>query len=448
VLFRSQDADSRRREFILNALLCGLLLAAIAACVIAAFDYFIIETGKHVASVATTLFFLTIVGVLLLVSRRRKPFVASIVLVGFLLITGLQLTLMWGFGLATAELVLALTIVVAGVLFTAPLALAATLVVAGSLIVVTYVQVTNMQQPSTGWQLEPFRSTDVVGYLVIFIMMGLVSWLANRETHQSLQRARRSERALQKERDNLEAKIIERTRELEDLQLARLLEIQPFAEFGRIGASLVHEIANPLTAASLHLEELNKQQHSELVLQVQRNLHHLERYLQAARKQIKRQSKLRVFSVGSETRQVVHLLSDRARRANVRLVVTVSAPVKLYGDAVKFNQLVANLVANAIEASESLSQPVRAEVYISVGAVDGVAEITITDHGIGVPEQSISQLFDSFYTTKPLGRSGLGLGLALVKQYVENDFRGKIQVVSTPETGTVFTLLLKGQERS
>ncbi|CAN5145909.1 hypothetical protein BH09PAT3_BH09PAT3_0830 [soil metagenome] len=440
------DVDARRREFILNTLLSGLFVAATIALLFSSLNYFVLHLGNHISTVLQTLFFWVVISGLLVISRRGKPAIASIIFVALLLFTGVQFVMVWGFGLAIAELMFALTIVTAGVLFTAPLALAAIFIVAASLIIVTFLQANNLQHPSTYWQQQPYQPEDVVGYIVVFMIIGLVSWLSNRETDRSLRRARQSEADLQQERDNLESKVIERTHALEELQLMRLLEMQPFAEFGRIGATLVHEIANPLTAASLHLEELNRQQHSELVRQVQRNLQQLERYLVAARKQIKRESNLRTFSIGVELKQVAHLLTNRARRAEVRLIVDKVSNVKIYGDVVKFNQLVANILANAIDASEKISNGELKRVIVHVSRENDETVITILDRGVGIKPQQMEHLFEPFYSTKSSVRGGLGIGLALVKQYVEHDFRGSIAVSSTPNEGTIFTIRLRGQE--
>jgi signal transduction histidine kinase len=444
----AQDTDSQRREFILNTLLSGLLVVSTIALLFTTFNYFISHIGQHAGSVWSTLIFWVIVVALIIISRCYRPYLAAFIFVAFLLLSAVQFSVTWGFRLAQAELVFALAIVIAGVLFSAPMALLAALGVGIILSGIAYLQVQNLQIPLTDWESQPLHFVDAVGYIAVFGIMGVVSWLSNRETDRSLRRARASELALQKERDSLETKVIDRTRELEDLQLARLLEMQPFAEFGRIGASLVHEIANPLTAASLHIEELNRQQSSDLVRQVQRNLHHLERYLVAARKQIKRESDLRQFSVGVELKQIAHLLTNRARNAGVRLSIGKIVNVKLFGDVVKFNQLIANLLANAIDASEVITDVSSRQVVVEVASEDKLVEITITDHGAGISAQNIERLFEPFYSTKSSVRSGLGIGLSLVKQYVEHDFQGTIKVVSSPDAGTIFTLRLKGHDRS
>lgn len=442
-----KDLDSRRREFILNTLLSGLFGIATVALLVPLINAFILQAAVGLTSIWGTAIFWLIIAALLFVSRRGFPQAAAFVFGSFLLVSGVMFALAWSFRLAQVELVFALTIVIYGVLYRASLALAASFVVGVALTVISYLQITGRQVPYTGWQDTTFETADAVGYIAIFAIMGLVSWLSNRETDRSLKRARRSEKALQKERDQLEVKVAERTRELEELQAARLLEMQPFAEFGRIGASLVHDIANPLTAATMHLEELNRQQHSQLVIQVQRSLGQLERYLVAARKQIKRESKLRAFSVGAELKQIVHLLTHRARRAGVQLVIEKTVPMKLYGDAVKFDQLIANLIANAIDASEKGGKSGR-QVIVRATEQDGRTVITVTDHGVGITPEQTEHLFEPFYSTKATARRGLGLGLATVKQYVEHDFHGSIEVSSTPAEGTTFTVYLEGLPRS
>lgn len=443
-----EDPDGVRREFVLNTILTGLLALATLAVFAAVLDFLVLDITHESQMVVETLVFWAVVALLLTASRRGHPRIASVVFVGFLFVSAMQFTLAWSFRLAEAELVFALTIVVAGVLFTAWLSFVASALVAGALLIVAQLQISGHQVPYTGWQDKPMYLIDAIGYIAIFVAIGIVSWLSNVETARSLKRARSSEAQLLKQNESLEHMVAERTRALEEMQAARLLELQPFAEFGRIGASLVHEIANPLTAATLHLEALNKQEHSALVRQVQRNLHQLERYLVAARKQIKRESDLRLFAVGSELQQIVRLLQHRARRAHVRVIADKITHVKLYGDVVKFDQLIANLLANAIDAAESAKQASAREVQVHVFVENHEVIISITDHGEGVAAHNLEHMFEPFHSTKKTARrSGLGIGLALVKQYVEYDFRGSITVTSSPAEGTTFTVRLRGQER-
>jgi len=66
-------------------------------------------------------------------------------------------------------------------------------------------------------------------------------------------------------------------------------------------------------------------------------------------------------------------------------------------------------------------------------------QISVTDTGIGIPQDRLSQIFDPFFTTKPVG-SGTGLGLSIVRGLTQQS-GGSVNVISVPERGSTFLLL-------
>jgi two-component system sensor histidine kinase SenX3 len=133
----------------------------------------------------------------------------------------------------------------------------------------------------------------------------------------------------------------------------------------------------------------------------------------------------------------------RARElADAREIELVgSAPPELYvlGD---FDQLVTglgNLVANAVNYS-----PDRTKVVVAVRREGDLAEISVTDQGIGIPEQDLKRIFERFYRVDP-ARSrvtgGTGLGLSIVK-HIAATHGGDVAVWSVEGAGSTFTLRL------
>lgn len=68
--------------------------------------------------------------------------------------------------------------------------------------------------------------------------------------------------------------------------------------------------------------------------------------------------------------------------------------------------------------------------------------IQVTDWGKGIDAQAMEHIFDAFYTTKSRSGHGLGVGLAIVKRYVTDDFGGSIKADSSGRSGTRFTVKL------
>lgn len=225
----------------------------------------------------------------------------------------------------------------------------------------------------------------------------------------------------------------------------RLRELQHFARLGRMSASLLHEISNPLTAALLHLE-LDEQQTSN-IRRARRSIQTLRRYVEAARQQVRRQGKTTSFCVHPQIDQLKRVVSPLARKSGVQLEIGPVLHRRLRGDPVKFQHVVVNLIVNAIEAygggDISAKRPL---VSVSLADTNKWLILQVSDWGSGISADSLPHIFETFYTTKDQRNGhGLGLGLAIVKQYVTVDFGGSIKVSSSPRYGTRFIVKLPAQ---
>ncbi len=255
--------------------------------------------------------------------------------------------------------------------------------------------------------------------------------------------ARRSKTELIKQRDLLESRVAERTIDLEKAQLVRLLELQRFAEFGRLNAHLLHDLTNPLTCASLNLQQVGGHE-SPAILQARKSLRQLERYVRTTRKQLTSRNYRTLFNVQREVRQLMAVLKPLAAKAGVSIVLEQKLPTQLYGDPVRFSQIMANLIANAIDAySNTSTPPSKRQVFVSLENTGRYLQISVRDNGKGITALQLPQIFEPFYTTKHGAIRGLGIGLSIVKQYVRDDYNGTICVNSSPTHGTTFTVLLK-----
>ncbi len=221
----------------------------------------------------------------------------------------------------------------------------------------------------------------------------------------------------------------------------RLQELERFAEIGRLSASMLHEINNPLTAAMLWLEQCNVQQPH--IQHARSSIHLLHRYVEAARQQLRREGRRRDFCVQSELEQAWHVLAPLARRREVSLRFASAEDCILHGDPVRFQQIIANLVRNAIDAYDNCPPGSRRKsVRLDVHARQDHLVIEVSDRGCGIASNQLERLFEPFYTTKGGTGLGLGIGLSAAKRSIETDFRGSIKVRSSKRRGTKFIVKL------
>ncbi len=272
--------------------------------------------------------------------------------------------------------------------------------------------------------------------LVTFVLVVAIGASASRVVHVQLETARKASDAL------IQA-------------LDQLRHSDRVATIGRLASSVAHELGNPLNVIEMRAQLLvagdvttladARDNASIIVSQARRMTRIIGEILSFARRQPPHLSELDLVSV---VRNAIALSEHTARK---RLLSIRFEPgptsVDVHGDGDKLLQIVVNLVLNGVEATEA-GGVVQVGVRNAPGALRhdpfGIEEpyvcIDVIDHGIGIPQESISKVFDPFFSTK-LANEGTGLGLSIA-QGIAKEHEGWIEVESTVGCGSHFTVYL------
>jgi signal transduction histidine kinase len=138
--------------------------------------------------------------------------------------------------------------------------------------------------------------------------------------------------------------------------------------------------------------------------------------------------------------EVVTLMQPMANKKDIELTSNIEPEdIELFADKIKFKEIMYNLLSNAIKFT-----PQKGKVAIKSQLVDDNIEISISDNGIGIPDEKYQSIFDPFKqvdssSTRKYG--GTGLGLAIVKRYVKMH-GGSIRVESELGMGSTFTVAI------
>ena len=234
---------------------------------------------------------------------------------------------------------------------------------------------------------------------------------------------------------------------LQELQ-SELLHISRLTAMGEMASALAHELNQPLSAISNYLKgsrRLLEGSGDEKSTMVQEALEKAADQALRAGQIIRR---LRDFvSRGENERRVENivklieeasalaLVGDKDRGIRVQFQFDPSIDLVL-ADRVQIQQVLLNLIRNAMDAMEST--PSR-DLAISVTSVDdGFARVSVSDSGSGIGSEIASQLFQPFITTK---RDGMGVGLSISRTIVEAH-GGRIWAEPNPTGGTIFHFTL------
>ncbi len=246
----------------------------------------------------------------------------------------------------------------------------------------------------------------------------------------------------------LHSEAVRRSEELAEantrLQQAQqqLIQSEKLAAVGQLAAGIVHDIKNPLAVISGLSEEMQETVGTESELatslsQVRDNAVRASRILTDLLK-FARQSnpELQYQNVWDTVQAAVRLNEYLARRGNVRVSIEENpAPILTLFDAAQLEQVLVNLIQNAVHA-----MPSGGTLRLAVRQAEPWVEVEIRDSGVGIPPKNLNRIFDPFFTTKPPGE-GTGLGLS-VSYGIIAQHQGRIDVVSEVGQGSAFTIRL------
>jgi signal transduction histidine kinase len=443
---QSENEEQKRKEFILNILLISseILMATI---LLLSFIREVIDiiSGEDRGFQPAVFILMGAVFVFAhYLSRKQKIKIASLLFLSIFFIPNLYLSFHWGIDLPQSLLLYAFTILSAGILISTRFSLITTLFISLYLATLGYLQGHQIITPNTYWATEMVTIYDAIPIIITLSIMATLSWLANREIENSLRKALNSEQALKIERDNLEITVKKRTEQLQKMQMEKISQLYRFAEFGRISAGIFHDLINPLTAVSLNLEQLSRdKQYQKTSYQVEQAVEaakRMEVLVISVKKQLQKEECRRQFSINQEVKGMISLLNHRAIREKVLLKFRYEEDIKIFGDPLKFSQIIMNLITNALDAlGENSSLNKKISIKLNYQNNQEI-KLTIKDNGPGISSENFEKIFTPFFSTKQ--GKGLGLGLSSIQHLVEQDFRGKIEAKNNKEGGCLFSIIL------
>ncbi|MCF5600441.1 sensor histidine kinase, partial [Pseudomonas syringae] len=224
-----------------------------------------------------------------------------------------------------------------------------------------------------------------------------------------------------------------------------LVQSAKLAALGQMSAALAHEINQPLTAQRMQLATLR-------LLLDQGRVDEACKALAALDQQLTRMAALtghlKTFArkspsglrerldLATVVDQALQLLEPRLREDHIDCVLHLPRPAWVRGDAIRLEQVLINLLRNALDAMRDCATR-RLEVRIE--ALDAHWRLSVRDSGAGIAPDNLVNIFDPFFTTKPVG-DGLGLGLA-VSYAIIHQLGGQLTAESHAD-GAVFWFCL------
>jgi C4-dicarboxylate-specific signal transduction histidine kinase len=236
-----------------------------------------------------------------------------------------------------------------------------------------------------------------------------------------------------------------RERQYREAQMA-LAHANRVATMGQLTASITHEVNQPITAAVtyalaarryLSAEPPNFREVDEALSLIVKEGNRAGEVVERVRALVKKvPARKHAVAIDDAILEVIAL--SRAEAANnsvsVRTQFAEGLP-RVQGDRVQLQQVMLNLIVNAIQAMSGVGEDTR-ELKISIDAVpsEGGVRVGVRDTGPGLSPESLSRLFEPFYTTKP---EGMGMGLSICRSIIEAH-GGRLWAIPCEPPGVLF----------
>ncbi|WP_170425104.1 sensor histidine kinase [Ruegeria arenilitoris] len=309
--------------------------------------------------------------------------------------------------------------------------------------------------PFRGWKMTSFTTyqsiREKVNSVIALEIMGFAILLAltfyalSRRATFRMALFQRESAELRALNTRLKREIAERERVEKTLEVAEqtLAQSSKLAALGEMSAAVSHELNQPLAAMKTYLAGarlLLRRNRSEEALASFGRIDGLIERMGAITRQLKSYARkgadaFSPVNLSEALAASLSMMEPQLRQRHVKITqILPDEPVLVMGDRMRIEQVMVNLLRNALDATKSVSEP---DVEIILAAGD-MAVLTVRDNGYGI--ENIENLFEPFYTTKQPG-DGVGLGLAISSGIV-NDHGGRLTARNSPQGGAVFEMQL------
>lgn len=316
-------------------------------------------------------------------------------------------------------------------------------------------------QISTNWvRLETANyQTLPYDYLVILFALLLIINYLKREFDSERRIVLQQNHELQFLNQELEQTVKEKEKVIKELKSTqkKLIESEKMASIGRLTAGLAHELNNPLNFIGGSVKPIrddlveiestvqntaSKHTRSQFY-EIGKLLENIEEGSSRATDIISNLLKISPQSIDSKNIIDVHDTVKRTcslvqnAHTEVHISLIIKDPVKVRGNTVEINQVLLNVIKNAVDA---VSFQTRGKVIVTVSEKDKNCEIEVRDNGPGVPISNQFQIFEPFFTTKEEGK-GTGLGL-YISYGILKKHKGNIRLDTKYKKGASFIISL------
>lgn len=223
-------------------------------------------------------------------------------------------------------------------------------------------------------------------------------------------------------------------------------------EAGQTSLGVYHDLSNILTSSNLALYQMmekfkSNKELNNFIIKIFKINYRANLLIKSFKNQCQTGKYKIKFNLLNEVRKNLLILEYNFIKNNVKTELVIEKDIDIFGDPIKFGQVIINLINNAIESFDVRQK--NRKILILAQETNykkcGCRQIglTVEDSGRGMSPSVLKNIFEPFFSSKNnAGSNHCGVGLTIIKRIIETDFSGSISVISSIGRGTKFKIIL------
>jgi len=232
----------------------------------------------------------------------------------------------------------------------------------------------------------------------------------------------------------------------------KISKTRSLTEAGQISLGVYHDLSNILTSSNLALHRMmekfkNNKELNKFIIKIFKINYRANLLIKSFKSQCQSDKYKVKFNLLNEVKKNLLILEYNFIKNNIETEIIIKKDINIFGDPIKFGQVVFNLINNAIESFD-VGQKNR-KILVLAREINYKKcnchriELVVEDSGKGISKNMLKNIFEPFFSSKNENNSNhCGVGLTIIKRIIETDFSGNISVSSFVGQGTKFKIIL------
>jgi signal transduction histidine kinase len=440
----NQEGAAKHTKHLLKICLISILILSLSVATLLVGVWLVERENYNGVSPLLPITLAACIAILLKVHTAISTFKIALFVITLLSLAGYYLSIGWGVDVPQSLLVYSLSIVICGMLLGARAIIILFCIHGFVLTSIAVLQANHLLTYQQEWKLEQVNFADGLAVTIMLAIIATASYIFNKQVETSEAMAANYLQQLTNERNLLEKEVFRRTEQLRTAHLDRIHQLNSLAELGKSSAHMLHDMAQPVTAAFLALDDIRQRSRSKTIrdqLELTNHaLNQIEQYITAMRSTVRQSFTTKKCALRPILDRSCLLFSHQLRSEQIRLLIKCHQRLQFVGTSDSLVPILTNLIANSIDACKT-TPPERRAILCSAYKTDTATILEVSDTGCGIAPSDVSLVFEPFYSKKKSDHN-LGLGLSQVRDIVTNQLGGQIAVRSSLMSGTTFTITL------